>query len=169
MHRGHDHDHSHGHGHAHSHDHDHHHDHGGHHHHHSHGPGHNHAHDAEHLHSHVHADSASERIEELKTLSTAFIEGFRAAADKTSYLRLAGIPFRREGADGLAMHLVDTAIASNWQIGTASPAFGSRELVYLPYPGGMVTARETMTFTYVSLTQRMDIDLSEILASREDT
>ena len=163
MHRGHDHDHHHGHGHSH--------DHGGHHHHHhdhGHGPGHNYAHGVDHLHSHVHADSARERIEELKTLSTAFIEGFRAAADKTSYLRLAGIPFKRTGADGLAMHLVDAGIASNWQIGTASPAFGSRELVYLPYPGGMVTARETMTFTYVSLTERADIDLAEILAAREE-
>ena len=53
-------------------------------------------------------------------------------------------------------------------LGTASPAFGSRELVYLPYPGEMVTERETMTFTYVSLSERADIDLTEVLAQRED-
>ncbi|MEM7461753.1 MAG: hypothetical protein AAF362_03655 [Pseudomonadota bacterium] len=145
----------------HHHDHDHQYDHD--HHHHT-GPGHNHGHD--HLHSHLHGDSAHERSEEIKVLTTAFVEGFRAADDKTSFLRLAGIPFHRVGSDGLKMHLVDASIVSNWQIGTASPAFGSRELSYLPYPGNMVTERETMTFTYVSLTERSDIGLVDLLELR---
>jgi hypothetical protein len=146
-----------------NHDHPHHHGHG----HHHHGPGHNHAHDhGEHLHSHVHGDAAKERAEELRVLAEAFLDGYRKADDKTSFLRVAGVPFKRKGADGLAMHLVQTRIESNWQLGTASPAFGSRELVYLPYPGEMVSERETMTFTYVSLTERTDIDLTDILADR---
>jgi len=150
--------------HHHHHGHDHHHDH-----HHPHGPGHNHAHDhGEHLHSHVHGDAAKERAEELRVLATAFLDGYRKAGDKTSFLRVAGVPFKRQGTDGLAMHLVETRIESNWQLGTASPAFGSRELVYLPYPGEMVRERETMSFTYVSLTERTDIDLTEILANREE-
>lgn len=115
------------------------------------------------MHSHVHGDSGREHAEELKVLSASFVDGFRQAADKNSYLRIAGIPFSREGADGLTMHLVDAAITSNWQIGTASPAFGSRELVYLPYPGPMIGARESMTFTYVSLTTRADVDLRDII------
>ncbi len=32
----------------------------------------------------------------------------------------------------------------------------------------MVTERETMTFTYVSLTERADIDLTEILKNRPE-
>lgn len=148
------------------HDHPHHHDHG---HHHHHGPGHNHAHDhGEHLHSHVHGDAAKERAEELHALAAAFLDGYRKADDKTSFLRVAGVPFKLQGSDGLAMHLIETRIESRWQLGTASPAFGSRELVYLPYPGKMVSERETMTFTYVSLTERDDIDLSEILAARAE-
>lgn len=160
-------DHHHHHNHGHSHGHHHHdHDHG----HHHHGPGHNHAHDhADHLHSHVHGDAAKERAEELRVLATAFLDGYRKAADKTSFLRVAGVPFKREGSDGLAMHLVETKIESKWQLGTASPAFGSRELVYLPYPGEMVTERETMTFTYVSLTERSDVDLTEFLKTRSET
>lgn len=139
-------------------------------HHHHHGPGHNHHHhDADHLHSHVHGDSARERLEELQTLATNFIEGFRSASDKTTYLRLAGIEFQVPGSDGLTMNLVDASIASNWQIGTASPAFASRELVYMPFPGNMVAHRENMTFTYVSLTQRQDIDLLTLLEQRLDT
>lgn len=153
----------HGHHHHHGHDHDHDHDH---HHAHEHGPGHNHPHGAEHLHSHIHGGTDRERAEELKVLATAFIDGFRAAEDKTSYLRLAGIPFQRLGSDGLTLHLVDAAINANWQIGTASPAFATRELVYMPFPGQIVTSRETMIFTYVSLTERADIELSALLEDR---
>lgn len=134
---------------------------------HHHGPGHNHSHDhADHLHSHVHGDTNKNRTEELKVLATSFVENFRTAEDKTSYLRLAGIPFQRKGDDGLTMSLVDTAINANWQIGTASPAFASRELVYMPFPGNMISHRESMTFTYVSLTQREDFDLLTLLEDK---
>lgn len=159
----HSHDHGHGHTHTHGghhHPHDHSHDRG-----HSHLHGHNHA-GPEHLHSHVHGPSMADRAEELKDLAVSFIEGFRSAEDKTSYLRLAGVPFHRPGTDHLVQHLVDANIVSNWQIGTASPAFASRELVYMPFPGSMVKSRETMTFTYVSLTERADVDLLEILQAR---
>jgi hypothetical protein len=118
---------------------------------------------AEHLHSHFHPTS---NAEELKVLTSAFVEGFRGAEDKTSYLRLANIPFQREGSDGLTLHLVDASIVANWQIGTASPAFATRELAYMPFPGEMVTNRETMTFTYVSLAERADVDLTELLSAR---
>lgn len=159
MHDDHDHPHSHG-------DDGHRHDHG---HRHPHGPGHNHAHDhGDHLHSHVHGDAAKERAEELRVLATAFLDGYRKADDKTSFLRVAGVPFKRSGTDGLSMHLIETRIESKWQLGTASPAFGSRELVYLPYPGEMVSERETMSFTYVSLTERLDLDLTTILAARAE-
>lgn len=145
----------HGHGRAHDHDHDH---------DHRHGPGHNRASPGEHMHSHVHADPHKERADRLKALAAAFMEGFRKAEDKPAFVELAGIPGKRRGSDGLTMHLVDTAIESNWQLGTASPAFASRELVHLPYPAAMVHERERMTFTYVSLTERSDIELVTLLA-----
>jgi hypothetical protein len=133
---------------------------------HHHGYGHNHSHaGAGHLHSHPTGGAARE-AEGLKALMAAFIEGFRAAADKPSHLKLAGIPQSRTGPDGLAMHLVDVSIETRWQMGTASPAFASRELVHLPYPAKMVTEREEMHFTYVSLTYRADVPLQELLAGR---
>ncbi|MEJ8476697.1 hypothetical protein [Roseibium algae] len=152
-------EHRHDHGHQHAHD-------------HSHGKNHLHGHNhpgPDHLHSHVHGTSPKERTDELQTLAASFIDGFRAAEDKTSYLRLASIPFQLEGEDGLTQHLVDAKIVSHWQIGTASPAFASRELAYMPFPGSMVQSRETMTFTYVSLTNRDDIDLLTLLNKRLET
>ena len=44
--------------------------------------------------------------------------------------------------------------------------FASRELVYMPFPGTMISERETMTFTYVSLTERNDVDLIDLLTER---
>jgi hypothetical protein len=99
-------------------------------------------------------------------LSSAFIDAFQKAEDKTSYLRLASIPASLPGPDGLEQFLVDVSITAEFQVATASPGFGSRELVHLPFPGSMVRERTRMTFAYVSLTGRRDVDLLDILDAR---
>ncbi len=154
MHRGHDHFHDHGAG---GHQHDHAHDHG-------------HRHEGDNrlppdLHSHL-KGARDERRDALQALAETFIDGFRKAEDKASYLRLAGVPTAIPGPDGREQRLVDVTIATGFQVATASPAFGSRELVYLPFPGSMVRERTTLTFVYVSLTHREDVDLIAFLAGR---
>ncbi len=123
------------------------------------GPGHNHT-QADHLHSHMPEQTAAE---DLQALAEQFINGFREASDKTSYLRLTGIPFEIETAGGPPLKLVDVEMTTGWQVGTASPAFGSRDLSYLPLPGDLVAERTNLHFVYVSLKERRDIDLREIL------
>ena len=153
------HDHVHGH-HHHHHDHDHHHDHG----HHHHGHGHNHAH-GEHLHSHMHDEDAAA---DLQVLATQFIDGFVQAADKSSYLKLAGVPFERPGLGGAkALKLVDVELTTDWQVGTASPSFGSRELSYLPFPGQMVRERTNMSLIYVSMDEKDTLDIRDFLTFRK--
>ena len=111
--------------------------------------GHNHSHDGEHLHSHM---PDADRAEELQVLTTQFIDGFMDARDKMSYLRISGVPLEMEAPDGgPTMKLVDVTLTTEWQVGTASPSFGSQELSYLPYPGPMVTERTNMGLVYVSL------------------
>jgi len=146
-------------------------------HHHDHESGHSHAHDhqhaddhnhpQDHLHSHMHqADVAAE----LQVLTAQFIDGFIQAKDKMSYLRLAGVPLEKPGVDGgLSLKLVDVKLTTEWQVGTASPSFGSRELSYLPYPGPMVTERTNMGLVYVSLDSKEVMDLRAFLyAKMED-
>jgi hypothetical protein len=124
--------------------------------------GHNHA--ADHLHSHM---SAEDEAAELQVLATQFIDGFVQAADKTSYLRLAGVPFERPGKGGeTALKLVDVELKTDWQVGTASPSFGSRELSYLPYPGQMVSERTNMSLVYVSIDEKSVLDIRDFLARR---
>ena len=104
----------------------------------------------------------------LQVLATQFIDGFVQARDKTAYLRLAGVPFERTGKDGRrSQKLVDVHLNTEWQVGTASPSFGSRELSYLPYPGEMVSERTNMSLIYVSLDEKTSLDIRDFLLSRK--
>jgi hypothetical protein len=124
--------------------------------------GHNHSHD--HLHSHLPPEDAAA---ELQVLATQFIDGFVQAADKTSYLRLAGVPFERPGTGGdTALKLVDVSLTTEWQVGTASPSFGSRELSYLPFPGEMVRERTNMALVYVSADEKSLLDIRDFLSGK---
>jgi hypothetical protein len=58
---------------------------------------------------------------------------------------------------------VDVNLTTEWQVGTASPSFGSRELSYMPYPGEMVTERTNMGLVYVSLEAKHVTDLRSFL------
>lgn len=148
--------------------HHHHHHHGDHdHHHHDHAPhgaGHNHSH-PDHLHSHMHGE---DQAADLQVLATQFIDGFLQAKDKTTYLKLAGVPFERPGAGGAkVLKLVDVELKTDWQVGTASPSFGSRELSYLAYPGEMVRERTNMSLIYVSMDEKSTLDIRDFLLSRK--
>jgi hypothetical protein len=124
--------------------------------------GHNHTHD--HLHSHL---KPEDEAADLQLLAAQFIDGFQQAADKTSFLRLAGVPFERPGQGGdTALKLVDVKLTTEWQVGTAAPAFGSRELSYLPFPGSMVKDRTNMALIYVSADERVDWDIRDFLRAR---
>lgn len=106
------------------------------------------------------ADNAAE----LQLLTDQFIDGFVAAKDKMSYLRISGVPLEIDApGGGPSMKLVDVKLSTEWQVGTASPSFGSRELSYLPYPGEMVTERTNMDFIYVSLEAKRVRDLRSFL------
>lgn len=128
--------------------------------HHAHG----HNHGPEHLHSHM--DPADEAAE-LQVLARQFIDGFREAADKAAYLRIAGVPLEIEDeGGGPPLKLVDVTLTTEWQVGTASPSFGTRELSYLPFPGEMIAERTNMGFVYVSLDAKRVVDLRGFLAER---
>lgn len=129
-----------------------------------HGHGHNHAH-GDHLHSHPHQDDPAG---ELQILASEFIEGFTTARDKAAFLRLAGIPLEIPDPEGgPSLKLVDVNLTTEWQIGTASPSFGSEELCYLPFPGSMIQERSNFAFVYVSAKSKKTVDLRDQLQARE--
>ncbi|MEL6479386.1 MAG: hypothetical protein AAFR17_18820 [Pseudomonadota bacterium] len=127
---------------------------------------HDHGHNApaDHLHSHL---TPENEAADLQVLCAEFIEGFQAATDKQAYLRLAGVPLEIEDTDGgPRLKLVDVALTTEWQVGTAAPSFGSAELSYLPFPGEMIEERSNLGFIYVSLRRRETVDLRDFLRPR---
>ena len=126
--------------------------------------GHNHAHD--HLHSHV---PPEDEAADLQVLTDQFIDGFVQARDKAAYLKLAGVPLERPGKAGeTALKLVDVQLKTEWQVGTASPSFGSRELSYLPFPGEMIHERTNMSLIYVSMDEKHALDIRDFIAAKRD-
>ena len=65
------------------------------------------------------------------------------------------------------LKLVDVELKTEWQVGTASPSFGSRELSYLPFPGDMVVERTNMALIYVSMEEKQTRDIREFLMKRK--
>jgi len=132
-----------------------------------HDQGHNHPPDHRHLHSHPHADpqaaAPGQARDDDALLADALMEGFDAAEDKPSFLRMARIPDHLHGPGGEVLRLVDVELRYAYQVGTASPAFNAEELVYLPFPASLVRERATMNFVYVSLRSRRDVDLREMV------
>ena len=127
--------------------------------------GHTHSHN-DYLQSHL---KPEDQAADLQVLPAQFIEGFVQASDKAAYLKLAGVPLERPGQSGeTALKLVDVELTTEWQVGTASPSFGSRELSYLPYPGEMIRERTNMALSYVSMEEKDKLDIRTFLADREE-
>ncbi|MDJ0942781.1 MAG: hypothetical protein QNJ30_04930 [Kiloniellales bacterium] len=128
--------------------------------------GHNHPPDQEHLHSHPHGEppaATGRSWDDDSLLADALMEGFDAAEDKASFLRVARIPSQLSGRDGEVLRLVDVELRRAYQVATASPGFNAQGLVYLPFPASMIRERATMVFVYVSLRERRDVDLGEMV------
>jgi len=103
--------------------------------------------------------------EQYHAAEDAFIDGFRTAPDKLGFLCVARIPLELPaGGDEPGLKLLEVILEDSFEIGRASPGFGTRELVYHPLPGKLVITRRRLAFRYVSLTERRDLTLAEVLA-----
>jgi len=105
--------------------------------------------------------------EDYEALESAFIDGFRGAGDKQGFLRLAHIPLELHQPDRPGLKLMQVLVEEVFEVGRASPGFGSRELVYHPLPGPLVTARAKLRFRYVSAEDLSELSLAEVLARSE--
>ena len=109
------------------------------------------------LHSHI---SERDKKNDILTLSSEFIEGFTHSSDKMAFLKISGFPNElASSTGGPPLKLINARIETCWQIGTASPSFGKKELSYLPYPKELVTFVTNMIFTFVSLNEKQEVDL----------
>lgn len=101
--------------------------------------------------------------EQYHAVEDAFIAGFRTAPDKAGFLALARIPLELADGDGPSLKLIEVILAESFEVGRASPGFGSRELVHHPLPGKLVTSRTRLSFRYVSIARVRELSLAEVL------
>lgn len=91
---------------------------------------------------------ADPRHEDLDLVETAFVEGYTRAPDPVSFLRLAGIPFVGEEADGRRLHLLRTEIEDLVDVGAVTPLLGGHGMRYDPLPAKMSSRRRRLSFAY---------------------
>ena len=97
-------------------------------------------------------------------LEEMFAEGYRSARDKLVYLRLAHIPFEMQDGDGgdPSLYLQGVRIEDLFEVGSASPAFGSAEMVHHMYPHGLVRSHVSLRFLYVGRKGVVEKPLHEV-------
>jgi hypothetical protein len=84
---------------------------------------------------------------DVDLVEASFREGFRAASDPVSFLRLAGIPLALRLADGRAAHLLRVEEDECTDVGAVSPGLGGGHVVR-PLPAKLVARRRRLRFVY---------------------
>jgi hypothetical protein len=116
-------------------------------------------------HVHQHPHPRGEQEEGVRLLEKAFIAGFRTAADPASFLRLAAVPQELE-RDDERLRLLEVQIIERTVVGAVTPSFGTRDLVYHPYPSALTTTHASVVFVYCSQEGVRELAWVEAMAPR---
>jgi hypothetical protein len=140
--------------------------HDGHHHDHPpHGPGHNRSGasaqwQTPHLPGGVAPHHAAHGEHDVDLVEDAFLDAFPKAEDPTSFLRLAGVPFIGETAEGSRLSLLRVEINRATDVGTVTPHLGGGSHRYDPLPAKMASSRETLAFVYFDGTNTLSLSFA---------
>ncbi|MEZ5930947.1 MAG: hypothetical protein R3F54_03180 [Alphaproteobacteria bacterium] len=78
----------------------------------------------------------------------SFIEGFRTTSDPTSFLRLAGVPFKATDDAGRTLCLLRVQLDQTTDVGSITPHLGGQSYRYDPLPKGLISTRTQLHFIY---------------------
>lgn len=111
--------------------------------------------------------SADPRTVDLDLVETAFLEGFARAPDPSSFLRLAGIPFVGEMADGLRLHLLRVETEDIVDVGAVMPLVGGAGVAYHPLPARLTSHRRSLAFVYHDGTEQKHLGFAAARALKD--
>jgi hypothetical protein len=110
-------------------------------------------------------DKMGRRAEpDLDLVEAAFAEGFAAASDPTSFLRLAQIPFEAVADDGAKLALLRVELEAVTDVGSLTPHLGGGSMRFDPLPARMVSRRKRLRFMYFDGTTLRPLDLAQVKA-----
>ena len=104
-------------------------------------------------------------VTDLDLVEAAFVEGFLAASDPTSFLRLARVPFQATGPDGAKLALLRVEVDSIADVGAITPHLGGDTFRYDPLPARMVSRRRRLRFVYFDGARLRPLGLTDVMAS----
>jgi hypothetical protein len=103
----------------------------------------------------------NEGDKDIDLVIAAFIDGFGAATDPTSFLRLAKVPFEATASDGAKLALLRVEIDAVTDVGAVTPHLGGASFRYDPLPGKMVSRRKRLRLVYFDGLGLRALDLAE--------
>jgi hypothetical protein len=101
---------------------------------------------------------------DLDLVETAFVDGFATAADPTSFLRLARIPFDVAASDGTRLVLLRVEIEAATDVGGIMPHLGGASFRYDPLPAKITSRRRRLRFVYFDGNGLRPLTLGEVRA-----
>lgn len=101
---------------------------------------------------------------DLDKVETAFVDGFFAAPDPTSFLRLARVPFEFTMRDGVHLKLLRVEIDALTDVGGLTPHVGGGTFRYDPLPAKFVSQRRRLRFVYFDGAELRALTFSELRA-----
>jgi hypothetical protein len=110
--------------------------------------------------------TAVEGEPDLDKVEAAFAEGFATAADPTSFLRLANVPFELEAGNGAKLVLLRVEIDLVADVGGVTPHLGGESFRYDPLPAPLVTKRRRLRFVYLDGRTARALSFAEVRAHR---
>lgn len=114
-------------------------------------------------HSHDGDGAVSDEQRDLDLVAAAFYEGFVSAPDPTSFLRLAGIPFKAGTADGTTLHLLRVEQVQTVDVGVLIPQLGGG-VGFAPLPSKLTSRRRDIAFVYSDGTGTRSLTFEEARA-----
>lgn len=109
------------------------------------------------------------REPDLDLVETAFVEAFPRAPDPTSFLRLSGVPFIGETAEGARLSLLRVEVSQTTDIGTLTPHLGGAGHRYDPLPAKMTSQRQRLALVYFDGGGTVTLSFAEAKALRNLT
>lgn len=109
------------------------------------------------------------REPDLDLVETAFVDTFPRAPDPTSFLRLAGVPFVGETAEGKRLSLLRVEVNQTTDIGALTPHLGGAGHRYDPLPAKMTSQRQRLALIYFDGTGSVALSLAAAKALRNMT
>jgi hypothetical protein len=101
---------------------------------------------------------------DLDLVETAFVDAFATAADPTSFLRLARIPFDTQHPDGARLVLLRVEVEAATDVGGIMPHLGGASFRYDPLPAKITSRRRYLRFVYFDGTGLRPLTLGEVRA-----